>query len=134
MKQFTLFTILITICSVVFSQVNKGTTSNEITVVSSEEKAAIKKMVRLDGSKVVAQPGYTFRKGDQNTVVLLDNSGGVTGKFRCGCKGSNGSCGVLIRETEIYCTSSPGSSCTTCIMYTEIFGGLVAMSSIFKNP
>jgi hypothetical protein len=71
----------------------------------------------LKGSELIAKKGYKFEykvKGDNSTVVLLDNNGVTKGEMTCECsKGSGtGSCEMASNGQSLVCVESGCSSCT----------------------
>lgn len=133
MKQIS-FTLILAIISFFVNGQDKVSTNtaSSLKVFTLEEKNAIKKMVRLEGSKLIAQPGYRFNKVDRGTIVLADNSNGdVIGTFKCACTLNNGSCDVEISSGVNSCVAAKDSKCTTCEFSAKIFGKTSLVNAIF---
>lgn len=137
MKQAFLLVVIITTCSFVSAQLpttNRTTKRTGIDslagikAVSSEDRAKIMNMVRLEGNKLVAQPGYTFTKVNENMVSLKNNGGSVSGNFSCNCKTGGGNCSLLITPESITCMTNP--KCSKCELSTTIKGNLIGLNAI----
>lgn len=139
MKQAIL--LLLLSISVVFSNAQLTTTNQtrqrtgidslaSTKAITAEEKSAIKKVVRLEGNKLIAQAGYTFTKVNENTVSLKNKSvAGGDNFFSCYCK-AGGDCSAVITGTSITCKAASG--CSDCKLNTIIRGNIISLNSILQ--
>lgn len=71
----------------------------------------------VQGNQLKAAPGYTLKKGPNNTVSAMRAgiSGPSAGNWSCACKGGTGACNGSSSGDTAVCSKDPGNVCNgTC--------------------
>ena len=115
MKNIILILSVIFICTV-FIQNSVIAQAKEKPILTSAPKGTI-----ISNGMLKASKGYKFEisKDDNSTVLLRDNSGGISGSFECTCNNgeADGTCGTVSTPNGIRCESS---DCGNCVLLVTI--------------